>query len=255
MFDRNNPIPLVYQVEQRICYWIVMGEYRIGEFLPSQGRLESKFGVSRITIRTALARLVTQGIVESYQGKGTKVIKLPSTTFYNTSTKKNVNISQNNFSETTECTIISAQYALPNIENTGACPIEEWESYHVIHGLRYLDSNVIAWEDTYLDGDKISSFSDSYFNNVKKMPKQYFHMINNIEVVYYSESFFSKIADKKIAETLGVKEGYALLGVKRLSYCDDKSLLPFECRHTILRHEDYGILQFDLIREYKVKIK
>ena len=71
--DRNGNIPLVYQLSEAIRDKIVRGEYRPGELIPTEDQLEKFYGVSRTTVRLALAKLVNEGYIRRQQGKGTYV--------------------------------------------------------------------------------------------------------------------------------------------------------------------------------------
>jgi GntR family transcriptional regulator len=52
---------------------ILSGRYRTTEPLPTEDELTRLFGVSRITVRTALAKLAANGLIERQQGIGTFV--------------------------------------------------------------------------------------------------------------------------------------------------------------------------------------
>jgi len=52
---------------------IVNGLYKDGEKLPSESTLTEKYGVSRHTLRMALAILSEDGLIQKYQGKGSIV--------------------------------------------------------------------------------------------------------------------------------------------------------------------------------------
>jgi GntR family transcriptional regulator len=71
--DRNGNIPLVYQLGEAIRDKIVRGEYRLGEPIPTEDQLQKFYGVSRTTVRLALAKLVNEGYIRRQQGKGTYV--------------------------------------------------------------------------------------------------------------------------------------------------------------------------------------
>lgn len=49
-----------------------------GDKLPSEAALEKQFAVSRTVVREALSRLQAAGLVETYRGKGTFVLTMPS---------------------------------------------------------------------------------------------------------------------------------------------------------------------------------
>jgi DNA-binding GntR family transcriptional regulator len=71
--DRNGNIPLVYQLGEAVRDKIVRGEYRLDQPIPTEGQLQKLYGVSRTTVRLALAKLVNEGYIRRQQGKGTYV--------------------------------------------------------------------------------------------------------------------------------------------------------------------------------------
>jgi GntR family transcriptional regulator len=71
--ERNGTIPLVYQLGEAIRDKIVRGEYSLGQTIPTEEQLQKFYGVSRTTVRLALAKLVNEGYIRRQQGKGTYV--------------------------------------------------------------------------------------------------------------------------------------------------------------------------------------
>lgn len=63
-------LPLHLEISETLRQQIFAGEYSSGEQLPSEHQLMERFGVSRITVRRAIANLVNQGLVISQRGKG-----------------------------------------------------------------------------------------------------------------------------------------------------------------------------------------
>lgn len=53
---------------------ITTGTYQVGDFLPTEPQLMAHFGVSRTTIRKAVALLRDDGYVDAKQGRGTEVV-------------------------------------------------------------------------------------------------------------------------------------------------------------------------------------
>ena len=49
---------------------VAKGELKPGDALPTESTLQSRFEVSRVTIRQALKLLTEQNIIESIQGSG-----------------------------------------------------------------------------------------------------------------------------------------------------------------------------------------
>ena len=60
-------------LENKICERIFRGEYVDGENLPPERTLAESLGVSRVTVRKALALLESDGIIQRVQGSGNRV--------------------------------------------------------------------------------------------------------------------------------------------------------------------------------------
>lgn len=63
-------VPLHTAISEKLRGQIEAGEYSIGAKLPSESQLMEIFNVSRITVRKAIANLVSQGLVSAHRGKG-----------------------------------------------------------------------------------------------------------------------------------------------------------------------------------------
>jgi len=81
--DRHNSRsvsgePLYRQVERRIEDLLLQGRYKAGDRIPPEAELVDTLGVSRITVRAGLARLVERGLLERRRGSGTFLVQPPS---------------------------------------------------------------------------------------------------------------------------------------------------------------------------------
>jgi GntR family transcriptional regulator len=77
MLDPGSRMPLYCQVEERLREAIRAGRWRVGDLIPPERVLIETFGVSRITIRQALANLAAAGLLRRKPGQGTFVAGLP----------------------------------------------------------------------------------------------------------------------------------------------------------------------------------
>ncbi len=68
---------LVDRVYREILGWLVAGEFKEGDKLPTELALTERFEASRPTIREALSRLRADGITSTRQGSGTFVMRQP----------------------------------------------------------------------------------------------------------------------------------------------------------------------------------
>lgn len=67
-------VPAYRIVYQTIKMRIKEGRYPEGSLLPTEGELESEFGVSRTTIRKATSMLTAENYIRVVQGKGSEVL-------------------------------------------------------------------------------------------------------------------------------------------------------------------------------------
>jgi GntR family transcriptional regulator len=70
---RSSSAPLYVQIVERLGEQIAKGAYLPGSPLPSESSLTKQFGVSRVTVRQALAELESRGLIFRQQGRGTFV--------------------------------------------------------------------------------------------------------------------------------------------------------------------------------------
>jgi GntR family transcriptional regulator len=71
--NKNSPIPLYYQLAEILHEQIASGELKPGEQIPTERELCEKTGISRVTVRQAIAYLIRDGLLVARSGKGTFV--------------------------------------------------------------------------------------------------------------------------------------------------------------------------------------
>jgi DNA-binding GntR family transcriptional regulator len=72
--DRASPVPLYYQVAQVLERAIESGDLPAGSRLENEIALAERLGLSRPTVRRAIAYLVDQGLVVRKRGIGTQIL-------------------------------------------------------------------------------------------------------------------------------------------------------------------------------------
>ncbi|MEU9189649.1 GntR family transcriptional regulator, partial [Streptomyces sp. NPDC048484] len=66
------------RVERVLREQLENGTYSLGALLPPQRTLAELFGVSRHTVQRAVDQLIEDGLIETRQGSGTRVIRVPN---------------------------------------------------------------------------------------------------------------------------------------------------------------------------------
>lgn len=77
MLDKNDFVPLYVQLYRKLREQILNGEYKQGEFIPSETEVMKAFQTTRGTVRNAISLLVNDGLVQQVRGKGTFVLLRP----------------------------------------------------------------------------------------------------------------------------------------------------------------------------------
>jgi GntR family transcriptional regulator len=70
----KSPAPLWFQIAERLRMAISAGDFKPGETLPSESRINQVFSVSRATSRAALGRLEQDGLIFRRSGRGSIVV-------------------------------------------------------------------------------------------------------------------------------------------------------------------------------------
>jgi len=77
LLDKNDFVPLYVQLYRKLREQILNGEYKQGEFIPSETEVMKAFQTTRGTVRNAISLLVNDGLVQQVRGKGTFVLLRP----------------------------------------------------------------------------------------------------------------------------------------------------------------------------------
>jgi GntR family transcriptional regulator of arabinose operon len=70
---KEQQTPKYMQLKQQILSWIVTGQFKPHDKLPSENEIGQQFGMSRQTVRQALGDLEQESWLYRVQGKGTFV--------------------------------------------------------------------------------------------------------------------------------------------------------------------------------------
>ena len=74
LLRQQSKLPLALKVKYLLRARLESGEWPVGARLPTLEELMKLYGVSRVTVRSALSELENEGLIERTRGKGTFVI-------------------------------------------------------------------------------------------------------------------------------------------------------------------------------------
>ncbi|MHC5279088.1 GntR family transcriptional regulator [Listeria kieliensis] len=139
-------VVLYQEIATKIKKKILDGSYPLGENIPSEPELEKLFGVSKMTIRQAVALLAAEGYVDKQRGRGTQVIS--NQLFNKLSKAKSFSkiIEESGFSIKKE--ILAIETLLPEAHPTLAIYFDEPVTH--IKRLYYLDNKPYIYYQHYI---------------------------------------------------------------------------------------------------------
>jgi DNA-binding GntR family transcriptional regulator len=134
---------------------IVAGRYPIGSMLPSETELCERYEVSRFTVREAIKRIQSAGLVSTRQGLGTRVEQIDEARHFSLSLKSIDEVEQHGHYTRLVDVVTRDIIADAALAETLSChPGQQFlyiESYRVPR-----DSSVslpVAWNESYIIGD------------------------------------------------------------------------------------------------------
>ncbi len=143
------PTPKFIMVKNFILEKIESGALQPGDKIPSENELARMFGVSRVTINTAISQLHVQGIVDRIKGKGTFVKQNePAFSKVNETNIHSFKISSKGHTDTHR--LIDIEILSHVTGDDVKLMLVSGEKYHKITRLMYSEDKVIAVDYSYL---------------------------------------------------------------------------------------------------------
>ncbi len=232
MLDKNSSVPIYAQLEDYIKQKIKERVYLPGESLPTERELTELFGVSRMTIRQAVANLAHQGVLYKIPGKGAFVSreviekKLEIESFSQDMEKRGLVPSSR---------ILFFEKIVPENEIKAKLQLLDHEKVYFINRLRLANNEPMAMEYCYLP--------EKYYPNLMKynlMVCSLYKLLKeeyNANFNYMKQDIKAVNMSKREAELLlGKTKSFGLASLKTM-YNDDEN--PIEYTKTIYNPERY----------------
>ncbi|TBL75730.1 GntR family transcriptional regulator [Paenibacillus thalictri] len=245
MLDRNTQIPLYEQLKNAIAQQINEGKLEPDQQIPSERELCEAYGVSRITVRQAIAAAANEGLLYRTQGKGTYVAGAKIE-------QKLSNI--NNFQQTL---VKQGFMASTELYKTATVPnnlfysrllnVSMLEQITNIQLVGYGNNEPVVYYDSYFSmdiGESILSSAQKAAEN--KVPFSTLDLYVDTEVTptHVEQTFESIVSDETLSGILKIAVGSPILLVTSIVY---DNALPIEYKNAYYRGDKY---KFFLTREY-----
>lgn len=214
LIKENSPVALYHQLKTILAQKIMNNEWHVGDRLPSEFELCKEYGVSRITVRQALAELERDGLVRRRQGVGTFVtvprIEQQLTSFYSFSQE----FRKRGLNPRNEVEKFKVGHPTPKIAE--ALNLRESDEVYYLKRLRFADDTLMAIESTYLP---VNLFPDLSKDELDTTPL-YDVLRNKYGVVVDSakETFGAVAINRREGELFKLPPGSPALDLERFTY-------------------------------------
>ena len=223
----KNPVsssllaPAYIRIKNSLHASIKSGELRPGDKLPSENELSLAHNASRITIRLALKELQTQGLIYSWQGKGTFVSQ-PA--MGNISGIRSFSADARSKGLTPSSIILRSGEALPSPTVAEHLNIQQNEPIYILHRVRLLNDVPVVVEHAHLPLSLFPGFgqhdlSDSIFD--------IFEESYHITPAWTDNQIQSVLADGELAAQLRVQPNEPLLKIHCTDYTETFKVIEY----------------------------
>ena len=219
MLDRRAPTPLYFQLREALLREIRDQGMKTGDRLPTESEIERAYGVSRATIRQALASLEHEGVVRRVQGLGTfvaspKIRHVPRLQSFSELARSQGFVPSHRM-------LSSSLEPLPDevAEELGVAAGSTGR--HLVR-LLMADDRVVGLADTWLSHDLIEA-NEELFEHLDRGSLYELLQRPPVSIVLHraEETISASVADTSLATQLECDPGEPVLVVKRISWTSD----------------------------------
>lgn len=235
MLERTSRIPLHAQMEKLMRGKLSSGEWEPGRAIPSENELSRLYGVSRMTVRNVITKLVQEELLERIPGKGTYVRESKISTKALSYGGVREQLEEMGYEVTTKLISIEKKKVSDKISNL--FKVSPDTLFYIIQRLRFVKGVPLSIHASYIPLHLCSELEKKDLEN-----EQLCVILNNsynLKRVKMIETLESVAATKKEAELLQVKTGHPLLLLEDTIMGEDDA--PFEFAKVVFRGDKYKI--------------
>lgn len=234
--NREDPLPLYQQMYDLLRSDLEKGVFAPGEQIPTELELARRHGVSRITVKQAIQKLVLEGRLYRIQGKGTFVSRPRLSRKLKTIMSFTEELRQRNVAPDTRLLLLEVQ--LPSAKVAQALHIDEGAAVVALRRLRLGDREPMGLQTAYLPfalaqpllEERERLASGSLYEALGRL---------GLRPVRAIEEYSAVVLDNPAASLLEVRPGSPAFAVERVSYLPNDR--PIEFVESLLRADRYTL--------------
>lgn len=240
MLDRHSPTPLHLQLEEVIKNRIENDEWQPNTQIPSENELSKIYGLSRMTTRAVIMRLVFQGMLYRVAGKGTFVADPKITNKPLLQMGIQEQLDQMGIESETRLLAVSQIDAPVRIQKE--LNLQAKVKVYCIERLRTIKGEPLSIHTSYIPAALCPGLEKKEFEQQQLC--DILELNYRLRTARVVETLESSLATAREAELLGVKPGFTLLRLENTVYTLED--VPYEYSRIVFRGDKIKIkLEFN----------
>ena len=229
ILQRSNPKPLYQQLEEIIRTKIANEEWKPGTAIPSENELSKIYGLSRMTVRSAITQFVKRGALYRVQGKGTFVSEPKIATQPLTYAGVREQLEKMGYEITTK--LLRSEIITVDREVAVRLGLGEHSKVYAIERLRLIKNDPLSLHISYIPVKFAVGLEERNLESEQMcvILQKYYNLVRGR--VY--ETLESSLPTVREAELLGISRGFPLLLLKDTIYTQND--VPFEYSKVLFR--------------------
>lgn len=229
--DRASPVPFYFQLAELFEQEIASGRWPPGTRLPSEPDLCSHYGLSRTTVRQALARLEQRHLIDRLKGQGTFVQRSETGLWLLQSSAGFFQEEVDRFGHTVTSKILRAERGTLPGWASDALDLSSGAQGVTLERLRFIDGEVAMYVINHLPyrlAEVAVSASDPNESLYRRLRER-----AGVEPSGGRRTLEAVAAEGRLPELLELKPGAPVAFIESVAW--DADMRPFDCYHAWLR--------------------
>jgi GntR family transcriptional regulator len=237
MLDRQGPKPLHAQLEDIIIQNIENEYWKPNSAIPSENEFSKMYGLSRMTVRSVITRLVHSGLLYRVQGKGTYVSipKIISKSLSQVGISKQ--LEEMGYDISTKLILIKKEIVPLYMQKELNIP--KGSEVYFVQRLRSIKNEPLSIHNSHVPSSispflELKDLEGAQLCDI--LENQY-----NVKISKVVETLESCVATSSVAEMLKVEPGFPLLLLRDLFYSTDN--IPIKFSEVLFRGDKIKLRQ------------
>lgn len=225
----DERLPLYQRLRDAMVEMITAGEWRPDQPIPTEAELTKTYGVAIGTVRKAVDVLVSEGLLERAQGRGT-FVRRPS--FDGSLFRFFRHLTSEGGRKVPEGRVLGCTLEMPPDHVTSALGLSARTTKAIrLDRLRLIDDQVVLAEEIWLPKNRFAALLDIAPADFDNLLYPFYESRCGQVVASARETLTIDAANAGIARALGIDEGKPVVVIERLAFGFDRKPLEWRRSH------------------------